>query len=191
MTCIVALAEDDVLYMVAGSAAMMGADLRLMAGGKISRVGEFLIGITGSVRTVQLVRHALRPPPIDGDLDAYMATGFVNAVRDCFKTAGFARKEQEQERAGAAMLLVGIRARLYLVCSDYGIVRAQEPFAAVGCGDMPALGAFYATAGRHPLERVALALEAAEHFNTGVRRPFTLDVTPPEAQLPPGVWPTA
>jgi ATP-dependent protease HslVU (ClpYQ) peptidase subunit len=188
MTCIVGLVDDDgMVYMGGDSAATLGNDLRLMAGGKVSRVGEFLIGITGSVRTAQIMRHALRPPPITDDLDAYMATAFVDALRECFKAAGFARREQEQERAGAATLLVGVRGRLYLVCTDYGIVRAQEPFAAIGCGDMPALGALYATAGRHPGERVGLALAAAEHFNIGVRRPFTLDATP-DAQLPPAGW---
>lgn len=177
MTCIVGIIEDGAVHLGGDSAAMSGYDLSLLADGKLATVGEFIIGVTGSVRLIQLVRHRFTPPaiPAGADLPGYMATAFVDALRECFKDAGFARKDNDREHAGNSALLVGVRGRLFVIYGDYGITETADGYAAVGCGDQLATGALYATArtgGAAPW-RLHLALCAAEAANIGVRAPFT------------------
>ncbi len=67
--------------------------------------------------------------------------------------------------------LVAYSGQLYSVESDFQTCRSVEPFLATGCGQDIALGAMFATEKMAPEKRVNLALEAAEKFSAGVRRP--------------------
>jgi ATP-dependent protease HslVU (ClpYQ) peptidase subunit len=101
-----------------------------------------------------------------------MATRFIDALRECLKTGGWAAKANDREEGGT--FLVGVHGRLFAVYDDYQVGKAADGFAAVGCGDQIALGALYATAGTglSPRKRVKTALAAAERFSAGVRGPF-------------------
>ncbi len=127
----------------------------------------------------QLIRYSLRPPKPKGEIEKFMATKFVDALRDCLKTGGWARKENDREEGGT--FLVGIRGKLFTVYDDYQVAIAADGFAAVGCGDQIALGALYATAGAglKPRRRIKIALQAAERFSTDVRGPFVCLSTRP------------
>ena len=116
--------------------------------------------------------HRFRPPEIklDDDIDEYMATAFIDAVRDCLKSGGYATKDREQEEGGT--FLVGYKDHIYMVEGDYQVGKPLDGFAAVGSGSDVALGALFATKGQTPRERVCIALEAAERFNAAVRAPF-------------------
>jgi hypothetical protein len=120
----------------------------------------------------QLIRYSMKLPKPRGDLDAFMATTFIDALRACLKDGGWALKENDREEGGT--FLVGVRGRLYAVYDDYQVAKAADGFAAVGCGDQIALGALFATAGTglSPRRRVISALAAAERFSAGVRGPF-------------------
>jgi len=120
----------------------------------------------------QLIHYAMQLPKPRGDLDAFMATTFIDALRACLKDGGWALKENDREEGGT--FLVGVRGRPYAVYDDYQVARAADGFAAVGCGDQIALGALFATAdtGLSPRRRVISALAAAERFSAGVRGPF-------------------
>ena len=173
MTAIVGLARQGKVFVGGDSAGVSGFDLTVRADPKVFRNGPYLFGFTSSFRMGQLIRYALVPPePKRDDLDRFMATKFVDALRACLKEGGWARKESDREEGGC--FLVGTRGRLYTVESDYQVGRAADGYAAVGCGDQVALGALYATAGlaMRPRARLKLALRAAERFNAGVRGPF-------------------
>lgn len=101
-----------------------------------------------------------------------MVVDFVNAVRECFKAAGFAERDKDQESGG--VFLVGFRQNLYRISSDYQVGRAADGYDAVGCGDQQALGSLFSTVGRAPEARVRTALNAAEHHSAGVRGPFVI-----------------
>ena len=120
----------------------------------------------------QLIHYAMQLPKPRGDVDAFMATTFIDALRACLKDGGWALKENDREEGGT--FLVGVRGQLFAVHDDYQVAKAADGFAAVGCGDQIALGALYATAGTAlgPRRRVKKALAAAERFNAGVRGPF-------------------
>ncbi len=172
MTAIVGLAQGGKVYIGGDSAGVSGLSLTVRADAKVFRKDRYVFGFTTSFRMGQLLRYSLTLPKPAGELDAFMATEIVDALRECLKNGGWARKENEREEGGT--FLVGVKGRLYAVYDDYQVAKAADGFAAVGCGDEIALGALYATAGTGlgPRKRVVRALAAAERFSAGVRGPF-------------------
>ena len=172
MTAIVGLARGGSVFIGGDSAGVSGMNLAVRADTKVFRKGRYLFGFTTSFRMGQLIRYSLALPTPKGDLDSFMATKFVDALRNCLKSGGWARKEDDREEGGT--FLVGVRGQLFAVYDDYQVGKAADGFAAVGCGDQIALGALYATAGTgmKPRARIKVALGAAERFSAGVRSPF-------------------
>lgn len=175
MTCIVGLAHEGKVWIGGDSAGVAGMSTVARADGKVFTVGELVMGFTTSFRMGQLLRYSLlveeqRPSQDDHE---YLCTTFVDSVRLCLQTGGFARKQDEVEIGGT--FLVGYRGSLYSIEDDYQVGQPQAPFHAVGCGDELALGAMHATDGQPPRERITTALKAAERFSGGVCAPFTVE----------------
>jgi ATP-dependent protease HslVU (ClpYQ) peptidase subunit len=171
VTCIVGVEHDGGVVIGGDSAGVAGWSITVRADSKVFRNGEFIMGFTDSFRMGQLLRYSLVPPvPHTWDVDRFMATDFVSAVRDCLREGGFARNESGNESGG--LFLVGIRGRLYRIDSDYQIGRSVDNYDAAGCGEEFARGSLHSTAGLEPAERVRKALEAASHHSTGVCPPF-------------------
>lgn len=174
MTCIAAVVEGDRIFMGGDSA---GVDddfsLTVRADQKVFRNGDFLFGFAGSFRMGQLLHYAFIPPkhPRRQDVYQYMVLDFVDAVRDCMKKGGLAHKHNDVESFEGGFL-VGYRGRLFLVDGDYQTGEAVDGFASIGLGASVAQGALYVTEGVEPRKRVRSALEAAERYSAGVRRPF-------------------
>ena len=156
------------------SAGTAGWDLVLRADHKVFRNGAYLFGFTDSFRMGQLLRWGFEPPepPLNGELERFMATTFIDAVRERLKAGGWAKKSDEQERGGN--FLVGTRGRLFEVCADYQVAESRNGYAAVGAGDQIAHGSLYATPDKLPMDRLIVALSAAERFSAAVRRPFVV-----------------
>ena len=181
MTCVVALREQGIVYMGCDSAGVGGWYSRAnRVDPKIYRVGGMLIGFTTSFRMGQLLGYSLSLPHHHADVpvEKYMATAFINAVRDCLKAGGWAEKEKDQEKGGT--FLVAYRGRIFQVQSDYQVGECEEPFDAVGCGQELALGSLYTSAKAKlaPRARVELALQAAAQFSAGVYGPFRIEELP-------------
>jgi ATP-dependent protease HslVU (ClpYQ) peptidase subunit len=172
MTAIVGLVHDSKVYIGGDSAGVSGFSINIRRDPKVFRNGPYVLGFTSSFRMGQLLHHAFVPPEPSGDLDKFMVTTWVDALRDCLKTGGWATKENEQESGGT--FLVGINGRLFEVASDYQVGEPADGFAAIGCGYDLALGAMYATIGQAPKRRIRTALEAAERYSAGVQGPFTI-----------------
>ena len=185
MTCIVGIVHDGEVIIGGDSAGSDGHMVIQRADSKVFTVGPYVLGFTSSFRMGQLLRYRLDvEAPDTWDVDRYMATTFVDAVRECLKAGGWARttdsdpddKEPGGSEAGGTFL-VGIHGHLYQIEDDYQVGIASDGYDACGSGYMVALGSLYATAGRDPHERVRLALEAAAHVTPFVRAPFATVVT--------------
>jgi hypothetical protein len=176
VTCIVGLVEGGVVYIGGDSAGVSGYDLTVRADEKVFQNGPFLFGFTSSFRMGQILRFSFRPPDHDPrvDVDKFMVTTFIDAVRDCLQKGGYARKQNEVESGGT--FLVGYQGQLFTIYSDYQVAKSAHPFAAVGCGESYALGNLLATADcdMEPKDRVFSALNAAEEFSAGVKHPFVV-----------------
>lgn len=176
MTCIVGLVEGEKIYMGGDSAGVAGWSLTVRKDPKVFRVGDCIIGFTSSFRMGQLLAHSLRLPKWHDDYDVfeYMVRDFVDAVRQCLKDGGFATREKEAEAGGT--FLVGFKGRLFEIAEDYQVGELLAGFSACGCGHELALGSLFSTAKMKAMDRVRLALEAAEAFSAGVRSPFNIQV---------------
>jgi ATP-dependent protease HslVU (ClpYQ) peptidase subunit len=176
MTCIVGLRDSGQVWIGGDSASVTDHTIGVRADGKVFWTGSYLIGFSTSFRMGQLLQHklVLPEPPPEG-LAAFMVTDFAEAVRECFRSGGFARSDAGSEIGGH--FLVGVRDRLFHLCGDYQVAEYDSGFAATGSGEDFALGSLHSTTGQPPLHRVLSALEAAERFAWAVRRPFHIGAT--------------
>jgi len=174
MTAIVGVVHEGTVVLGGDSAGVSGYALTVRADPKVFTNGDFAFGFTSSFRMGDLLRYAFTPPTLhtDDDLDRYMRTTFIDAVRACLREAGWTKTDAGREEGGT--FLVGVRGHLYRVDSDFQVGEAADGFDAVGCGAEVALGALHATSGQPPEDRLQAALAAAERMSAGVRGPFTL-----------------
>jgi len=173
MTCIAAIVDNGIIYMGADSAGTSGYEQRLRRDEKIFINNDFIMGFTSSFRMGQLLRYSFKPPKFhadDKDIFAYMATDFVNEVRSCLKSGGYAQSDKGEETGGC--FLVGHKGRLFEIEDDYQVAEVYESYMAIGSGQSYAIGAFAATEGEPVKTRLEKALKIAEKFNAGVSGPF-------------------
>lgn len=176
MTCVVALRDGDRVIMGCDSVGVSGYSARNRSDPKVYRVGDMLIGFTTSYRMGQILGYSLRPAqPLEGvDLHEYMATHFVDVVREALKKGGATKVDNNVETCGD--FLVAWRGRIFNVSSDFQVGESPDGYDAVGCGEEIARVSLY-TSGLligmpTAQDRVALALATAAEFSIGVRAPF-------------------
>lgn len=178
MTCIVGLEHDGVIYMGCDSALSEADTLssRIIEDKKVFINGNVIIGCASSLRILQLMHYAFIPPEnVENKSDmAYLVTDFIDAVRTMHRDRGVMKKENDLETHDSHFV-IGLNGILYVVEDDYQVYQTKEKWSAIGGGAEMALGVMYATQYDKtltPEQRITLALEAAELYNAGVRRPF-------------------
>jgi hypothetical protein len=161
------------------SAGVAGLSLTVRADTKVFKNGPMIFGFTSSFRMGDLLRYSLVVPDHDPRIEdrKFMTTTFINAVRDCLKNGGFAKKENEVERGG--MFLVGYKGALYTIGGDYQVGVPADGYEAVGCGCEIAQGAMFAGTQLTGRARIEVALQAAERWSAGVRGPFHIEALEP------------
>lgn len=181
MTCIVGLVEpvSGSVFIGGDSAAVAGWQMET-AKSKVIRNPPFIAGYTTSFRMGQILQYHVRVPyPTDEeDIEEWAVIKFVPSLREAFKEHGFLKVKESQEESGT--FLMGIRGHLFAMHDDFQALCL--PYSAVGSGATVALGSLFTTKDTDlcPLERVDIALRAAQAHNMGVREPFyicELDIT--------------
>ena len=176
MTCIVGIVDDGKVYMGCDSAGVAGSHITKRKDSKVFENNGFLIGYTSSFRMGQLLRFNFIPPEYrenKKDLYEYMCTDFIDSVRSCFKSGGYAKKSNEVESAG--VFLVGYKGRLFEIESDYQVGESLKSYTSVGCGEFYAKGCLYSIIDNKEIsvvDKIKKALSCAEEFSTGVCSPF-------------------
>src|SRR5258707_14389835 len=135
MTCVIGLVEPDGTIYFGGDSATVGSyRVTLRKDTKIFLTEKFLIGCCGSARMRQILRYAFVPPDYvpGSDIEKYMATDFVDAVRKSLTEGGFAQKENEQESGGE--FLVGFQGRLFRIVDDYRLIESLDGYNVIGSG---------------------------------------------------------
>jgi hypothetical protein len=180
VTAIVGLVDQGTVFMGGDSAGISGYWLETRSDPKVFVARGFLYGFTSSFRMGQLLRFRFQPPAIahGRDLFEYMATDWIDAVRECFKAHAFGVTKDGQQEGGA--FLVGIGGRLFSVHDDFQVGESAHGYDAVGCGREIAVGSLHATHGTGVMAsiRIDLALTACALFSIGVRGPFTIKSLP-------------
>ena len=185
MSCIVGVIEGNKVFMGADSAGTAPQSLEQVSckTPKIYTEGNFIIGMVGSYRGIQLMKDYLDLEKreeivreVMPDARPYeVISGIVNDMRNIFIDYGFTETKEGRENGGH--FLIGYRAGLYLIQPEYDITEPAYPFYSIGNGDMAAFGALYAMAdsAMEPVERIKLALSAAQEFSAAVREPWVID----------------
>lgn len=184
MTCIVGFRHAQGIIVGGDSAGSDGYVIQRNVRPKVFKNGEFLIGYTTSFRMGQVLEFDLHPPVVPPGEDPLtsMVARFIPEVRKALKESGFAEVENNQETGG--VFLVAFRGRLFAVQRDFSVLEAMDGYDACGSGEEYALGALHSVmppgyfpgtaSSQTARAAVVRALEAAAHFNPGVRGPFTI-----------------
>ena len=140
MTCIIGIATNKGVWIGGDSLSSDGYSKNETRLNKIFTNGELLIGYTSSFRMGQLLEFCEFPNiPGETSIYKYMVTQFIPSVRDIFKSAGYTKIENNTETGG--VFLVGIRKKLFCICSDFQVQEHNDNFYAIGAGQDYALGA--------------------------------------------------
>jgi len=126
MTCIVGLETELGVIIGGDSAGVSGYNLTIRADLKVFKVDQYVMGFTGSFRMGQILRYRASLPKAsvfdpEFDADRFMATTFVDNIRQAFKDGGYAKVSESVESGGT--FLVGLQDRLYAIDSDFQIGR--------------------------------------------------------------------
>ena len=178
MTCIVGIVNDSRVYIGSDSAGSDGFMYEVRQEPKVFKrnagADEMLFGYTTSFRFGQLLQFGLIIPeqPRKMKDHKYMATLFMNAVRKTLLSGGYAKKDNEVERGGTA--LIGYHGQLWKMEGDYQIALSPVIGDSVGSGCYTAMGALHVIKDLSwsPKVKITKALKAAEATIVTVRGPF-------------------
>lgn len=175
MTCVIGLAQDGIVYMGGDSAVSDGWEVRQMAGEKICKIGDMLVGVTGTQRLMQLIQYHVQPGvhPEGMSDECYLVSIFLADVRRVLKEHGHTEIKDGVEGMDGA-LLIGYRGYLYCVGAHYQLTGYADGFDAIGSGREYALGAMIILHGVQPEQRIEAALKAAAYFCGSVCGPFVI-----------------
>lgn len=179
MTCIAGAIKGTEVWIGADAVVSQGSAARMTAQAKVFQLGEFLIGTSGSLRILQIIRYLFVPPPIDGDLLAYMVKAFVPALRATIKEHEGEVTDPNGDKLLNGTYLIGVRGRLFEVDCTYAVIEAKAKYASIGCADQEALAAMFTATSLlggdiGPEKIVERGLLAAVEFDTSIRPPFTI-----------------
>ena len=176
MTCIVGLIHKETVYMGGDSLGSNGNTGNIYKNKKIFKLKdspEILVGYTASYRMGQLLQYssglfeelALMKNQID---EEYLVNKFAQNTRKLFTDGGFGK-----DNVGGTFI-ISFKDKLYEVESDYSILEPKNGYCSVGSGGDFANASLFTTRDMSftPQERIIKALEAAENFSIGVKRPF-------------------
>lgn len=176
-TCIVGIEQDGVVIIGGDSAGSDGYSKTIRADEKVFSTGHIIFGFCGSFRVGQLLRYSLaipRLPEKKEELDRWMATDFIDSVRQTLVDGGAAFQKNKTE-AIPSQFLVGVNGRLYCVEEDYQIAKTVAGYQAIGSGADLAHGALHITQNlKNPKRRIIGALQAAADHTAFVAPPFHL-----------------
>ncbi len=175
MTCVIGMVDSGRVYMAADSATATGWEVLPMAGKKLFRLGDMLIGVAGNHSVGQLVRYvklSQRPDAVS-DEDYLLNTVLVD-IRRCLREHGVTKVEDNVEELPSEML-IAYHSRLYKVGIDCALVELASGIQAIGSGREYALGTMLALAKKRPTERLLRSLECAAAMCASVGESFVVE----------------
>lgn len=181
MTCIVAIAQNGVVYMGSDHAASDDKTGWILSRKepKCFKVGQYGIAFTDSFRMGQILQYSWAPPKYtptktNSGLDKFMRTKFIESVKLAFKDNGYGSIGSSSEEDTGGIFIVGLEGRIFTIDEDFHVGENVVNYMAEGSGGQIALGALYATKNqKNPRLRLKAALEAASEFNMSVAPPYT------------------
>ncbi len=185
MTCIVAIAQNGIVYMASDHAASDDKTGWILARKepKVFKNGQYGIAFTDSFRMGQILQYMWTPPKYtptktNSGLDKFMRTKFIDSVKQAFKDHGYGSVGSASEEDTGGIFIVGICGRLFTVDEDFHVGENIVNYMAEGSGGMIALGALHALSNGKDLplakakSAINKALSVASKFDPYTGAPF-------------------
>jgi hypothetical protein len=180
MSCVVGIVDkkSKKIFLGGDSAIIGGCSLDIRKSKKVFIKDDFIVGVCGSPRLLQLMEHGVEyklPGTIKSnkEVEGFVVLEFVDKLRKCLRDHGALREEFEVETIDGVILL-GIKGCLFKIGWDLLAEQSAKDYNAIGCGDDYAKGCLFALRDKkyHPKFRINMALDAASEFSAAVAPPF-------------------
>ena len=171
MTIIAGLMEGGEAYIASDGRFSAGTEILncSVTDHKIFQFGKLVMGCSGDVRMMQIVRDNLKlPVQMASQTDrAYLSCTFVSAMEGIYKE--HATKDEDK-----LLCMIGYNRKIYRVCKNWAIT--EPTFDTVGSGAAVARGALAASfllkAKLSPEKRLRLAMAVAAQCDSGCGNSF-------------------
>lgn len=165
MSTIVAIKTGNFIVMGSDSLCSNGNMKHIRKNEKVFKIKnkdnkEFLIGICGSFRLMQIVQYYFTPPKITNeDAVKYIVVDFVKKLKATFDELDYQMKDGER-------VLVGFEGEIFCIENDYQVGMPDYNYFAVGSGTRYALGSLHTTKDWVlPSNRITVAINSAKEFD--------------------------
>lgn len=116
---------------------------------KVVTNGNYLVGVAGDVRALQVVLHTWKPPVLlvkeKTDLFKFMVNKVAPSLKQLLTDAGLL-DSKSAEKEFEISVIIGLNGNLFEIDSDFAVSRNSDGYYAIGTGGDYALGALYAGA---------------------------------------------
>ena len=155
MTCIVGIRSDTGVFLASERGLSDDDVIVSMTAPKIRQNGHYLIGYADSPGTGQLLHWITLPTPPKNNLEKFMRTTWVNAVRKQLNDSGVDLKDNAH-----ASFLVGVSGQLFFIdTTDWQVTKVD--YMAIGSGASIAMGSLYTTQSWKSAEKRAITAVSA------------------------------
>jgi ATP-dependent protease HslVU (ClpYQ) peptidase subunit len=139
MTCIVGIAHNGEVFLASDRGLSDDDIITSMSAPKIRQNDKYLIGYADSPGTGQLLHWITLPTPPRNNVEKFMRTTFVNAVRKQLNDSGVDLKD-----GAHASFLIGVSGQLFFVdTTDWQVTECD--YMSIGSGASIAMGSLYTT----------------------------------------------
>jgi ATP-dependent protease HslVU (ClpYQ) peptidase subunit len=170
VTCIVAMVDNNSIYMGADRGASDDDSIVSLSNPKVYIKGDWIFGFSGSLGTGQLMQCITLPIVKDtDDVFVIVRTTIVKLLKDAIDIYGSESSDH------TADFLIGCKGRLFeMSTEDWGVVEVDE--VAIGSGGAFALGSLYSTkeAYSNAHIRMTYALNAAITYSPTCQGPIDI-----------------
>lgn len=123
-------------YMGADSISICNNSKRILGQDKIIKKGEFMFGITGTLRYSQILEHLFELPinMCEENHKKYICGDFIQCLKQCFVVTDNYVKSTNEEMPYFAFLCT-YKGILFTIYDNFSIEFSNEDFMGCGCGD--------------------------------------------------------
>ena len=114
---------------------------------KVVTNGNYLVGVAGDVRALQVVLHTWKPPVLlakdKNNIFQFMVNKVAPSLKQLLADAGLL-DSKSPDKDFEINIIVGLNGQLFEIDSDFAVSRNSDGYYAIGTGGDYALGALYA-----------------------------------------------
>ena len=114
---------------------------------KVVTNGNYLVGVAGDVRALQVVLHTWKPPAFlakdKTNIFQFMVNKVAPSLKQLLTDAGLL-DSKSPDKDFEINIIVGLNGSLFEIDSDFAVSRNSDGYYAIGTGGDFALGALYA-----------------------------------------------